>query len=52
MNEWKDGGADSLDGKTKEEQICEGGNLEMSIRHLSLYCKEADGESALEIKFG
>jgi hypothetical protein len=29
-------------GKTGEEQICAGGNLQTPLRHLSLYCKKAD----------
>lgn len=40
------------DEKTGKKQICEGGNLELPIRHASFYCTEADAEPTLDKQTG
>lgn len=51
---WVTGGCKAAlrDEKTGKEQICEGGNLELPIRHASFYCTEADAEPALDKQTG
>lgn len=51
---WVTGGCRAVlrDEKTGKGQICEGGNLELPIRHASFYCTEADAEPTLAKQTG